>query len=394
MKTLLFFQRGNYASALESARAKVPETYRDQYASVAYVESLSSRYNVVVVSSGDDPHDIQIDANLRSVRLYRQKGDITGAAELLKEIGPDLIVVRSPYVPVLEFAKSRNIPCLPCFADIFHQRTGLKGLSDRLQFRRLRKTLVGENVACISNHSLNASRSMVSDLGLPAESIVPWDWSRVTPEPDAKQISAGPISAFYAGLISEGKGVGDCLEAVALLKSQGRKITLDLAGNGNAKMPLEGWKARAKSMGLETDVTFLGLVPNADVRALMAARDIVLIPSRQSYREGLPNTIYEGLACRSPLVISDHPAFKGRLVDQRDCVQFKNGDPASLAQAIQHLTDTPDLYASLSANAPKALEQLYVGLEWSDLIDLFLQDPSNKTGWVEKNTLTDLMRPS
>jgi hypothetical protein len=62
-----------------------------------------------------------------------------------------------------------------------------------------------------------------------------------------------------------------------------------------------------------------------------------------------------------------------------------------LAQAIRHLAQNPDLYETLSHNAPAALEQLYIGLEWSDLIGRFLKDPENQTGWVEKNTLNNII---
>ena len=45
----------------------------------------------------------------------------------------------------------------------------------------------------------------------------------------------------------------------------------------------------------------------------MSAHDIVIVPSRHDYPEGLPMTIYEALAMRTPLVVSDHPMIKAGL---------------------------------------------------------------------------------
>lgn len=391
MQTLLFYQRGNYAKAYADARSGAPETYRDQYASVNYVASLADRFNVITVSMGDDTHEETLADNLHSVRIPKTDANPATAQAVLRRLAPDLMVVRSPYLPVLHYAKTHGVPTLPCFADIFHSRPGIRGLRDRLSFRQLRRALEGPHIACLSNHSLNASRSLVQDLGIAPSRVVPWDWSRITPEGLPKTSADSPPRAFYAGLISEDKGVGDILEAIALLKAQGHRLELSVAGRCNPAMPLEAWHVRTEELGLSDQVHFLGLVPNTEVRARMAAHDMVLVTSRHSYREGLPNTIYEGLASRSPLVLSDHPAFEGRLIPGEGCAQFRASDPASLAQTMRRLSSDPALYARLSEGAPTALEKLYVGLEWATLIDTFANDPSNENGWVAPNALDRIL---
>jgi hypothetical protein len=123
----------------------------------------------------------------------------------------------------------------------------------------------------------------------------------------------------------------------------------------------------------------------------MRASDIVVVASRHDYPEGLPNTLCEGLASRTPVVISDHPAFASRLADGRDCLIFAAGDAASLADRISELAGDPALYAALSLNAPKAYASLYFGLEWTQLVRTFIADPTNATGWVERNSLRRLL---
>jgi glycosyltransferase involved in cell wall biosynthesis len=132
------------------------------------------------------------------------------------------------------------------------------------------------------------------------------------------------------------------------------------------------------------------MIPNADVRRRMREHDAVVVPSRHSYAEGLPNTIYEALASRSPLVISDHPAFQGRVMPETECLVYRAADPADLARALALLAAEPAFYRALSENSVQALDGLYVGMEWARLIEAFVEDPENRGGWVQANSLKAL----
>ncbi len=122
----------------------------------------------------------------------------------------------------------------------------------------------------------------------------------------------------------------------------------------------------------------------------MAKHDIVVVPSRHEYPEGLPNTIYEGLASRSPLIISDHPAYVNRFTDREDCLIFSAADSSDLAEKIESLMCDVALYNKLSKNSLNSLDSLYIGIEWTVLIGFFLGDPRNQTGWVQGNSLGKL----
>ncbi|WP_339947506.1 glycosyltransferase family 4 protein [uncultured Albimonas sp.] len=304
---------------------------------------------------------------------------------LFERFKPDAVISRLPHPATLEMARKREIPALPAFVHLFERRF----LREWRFRRRLAHAIGGANVPCVANHSLNASRSVVNALGVSAEKVVPWDWSRIPVQAVAKPGPVDPAAptAFYAGALSEEKGVGDCLEAMARLDgTSGPRLTMTFAGPGD----LERWRQTADRLGLADRAMFLGSVPNDEVRQLMAAADMVVVPSRHAYAEGLPNTIYEGLASRSALLISDHPAFKGRLQPDRDCLEFRSSDPASLAAAVRRLCAEAELYATLSGHAPSALGSLYVGLPWTDLIERFVQDPTGATGWVGRHSLASI----
>ena len=381
---ILFLQHGNYSEAYQRFEDNGPETYRDQRRSVDFVAALARQHTITVVAICQDCHDTELAPGLTSVGAPRSLFDRDFIARIFDRTAPDLFICRTPFLQVLHQARTRRIPTLPVFADLFENDS----LRKIVQNLRLRHALSGSNVACVSNHSLNASRSMAKALFYPTDRIVPWDWARISDIRSPKTAMADPArpTAFFAGKLARDKGVGDCLQAVRILRDRGIAMAMDFAGPGD----LPFWSGEAEKLGLQQAVQFLGRIPNEDVSQRMQDADILLVPSRHSYAEGMPNTIYEALASASPLIISNHPAFENRLRPEQDCLVVPAADPSALADGMQRLCRDRDLYARLSAHAADALAQLYIGVEWSELIEHFIADPSNATGWVRERSFRHL----
>jgi len=387
---LLFVQFGDFAKAHAALAAGQPETYRDQQRSVDLVAALAPTRAVTVACFRASAPEVALAPGLCALGL--ETGiDRAGVRALFERARPEALVLRTPHRLILEEANRRGLPVLPSFADLFTRGGFGHGLRRGLQNWRMARALAAPGIACVSNHSLNASRSMAEALGIDPARIVPWDWSRLTPSAESRTAprDASAPRGFYAGLLQETKGVGDCLRAVALLRGQGRALRFDFAGPGDPAP----WQAEAERLGIADLVRFLGVIPNRQVRTEMQGADIVVVPSRHAYPEGLPNTIYEGLASRTPLIISDHPAFAGR-IDPAACLVFPQTDAAALAAAIARLCDDPALYAGLSQASAAALERLYIGVEWGDLLHLWLADPANRTGWVAPRSLAACAPPA
>ncbi len=382
MERLLVFQYGDYGAAWRRLSEDLPETYRDQNASVELVAGLSERFHVTTLSVCDRPHREKVAPNLWSMGI---DGATAYSARrilpLLTELAPDRMIVRMPHRYALLWARWRGVPTLPVFADIF----GAATLRQRIENKLLRWALSGPNVPCVSNHSLNASLSMRTVLGLAPDRIVPWDRPPLTPDPHAKPAAQSDclFRAFYAGLVVKEKGIGDCLEASAFLAARNLRLEIDFAGSGD----LQVWAARAEALGVADRIRFLGNLPNEEVRARMRSADMVLVPSRHEYAEGLPNTLCEALAARTPVVVSDHPAFASRLQKDRDCVMFRAADPEHLAAEIARLMQDERLQISLSERAPVALASLTYGWDWFSLIAQYVDDPADASGWVASHCL-------
>ncbi len=383
---ILFFQFGNFAEAFERLKSGGEETYRDQRRSVDHAAGLAEQHNVTVVALRTEPHDVRLADRLRSIGLadYSQSRRALGA--LLDDIRPDVVICRTPHRGMLGELKRRGIRTFPCLAD----NVSNDGVRQRISAFRLSMVMRGKHISCVSNHSLRASQSLERVLGIPADRIVPRDWSPMQAHGDIKTGVRNPArpTAFYAGAVIETKGVGDVLKAIGLLRDRGVSLSVTFAGAGDLAL----WKSKAEALGIGELAHFAGMLPNQQVRAGMRDCDLVLVPSHHEYAEGLPNTLIEGLASRSPVVVSDHPVFADRLVHERDCLMFPAQNAEALATCIGGLCKDAGLYEALSANAQATLDRLRFGVEWTEMVDMFTADPDNSTGWVQKNSLAAMLR--
>lgn len=370
---LLILQYGDYGAAFRRLEQGLPETYRDQKASVDLVASLaqSGRFRVTTLAICDRPHDEILAPGLRSIGIAKATAySARRLLPLLRRLDPDRLILRSPHLATAIWARLRGLPTLPTFADLFTPGP----LRQRLKTRALAWALSGPNVTCVANHSRNATASLHLVLGLAPSRTLAWDHPALPADPMPKAPASRPFRVFYAGVIRPEKGVEDILSAARLLPDLG----FDLAGQP-ATGPLSHWQDRAPP-----NVRFLGPLPHAEIQTRMRQADLILVPSHHSYPEGLPNTIYEALAARTPLAISDHPAFAGRLRPDRDALIFPAADPAALAATIERLRSDPALQSRLSEAAPQALNALRHGALWSQIVTEWVNDPRNRTGWLAR----------
>jgi glycosyltransferase involved in cell wall biosynthesis len=143
----------------------------------------------------------------------------------------------------------------------------------------------------------------------------------------------------------------------------------------------------AAKLNLDGQVEFAGIIPNEDVPAAMRTADAVVIPSRHEYPEGLPLTIYEALAARTPIIASDHPMFRGALTHEDSALIFPAGNAEALAGAIHRLGSDAELYARLSANSQAAWEALQLPVTWGAMIEHWLENSPEDVKWLRDHSL-------
>ena len=135
----------------------------------------------------------------------------------------------------------------------------------------------------------------------------------------------GPLVASVGALIPR-KGQALLIDALVALPA----ATLALAGQGPDRAALE---ARARTRGVTDRVHFLGNLPHAALPRLLAAADVMALPSSS---EGLANAWVEALACGTPIVISD-AGGAAELLDRPEAGRIVPRDPVAIAAAIAAL---------------------------------------------------------
>jgi glycosyltransferase involved in cell wall biosynthesis len=140
---------------------------------------------------------------------------------------------------------------------------------------------------------------------------------------------AGPLLLSTGALIPL-KGQRLVIEALAQLPA----ATLILAGDGAERGALE---ALARKGGVSGRVRFTGNVPHAELPALFAAADVMVLPSE---REGLANVWVEALACGTPLVITDVGGAR-EVVDRPEAGRLVARNAGAIADGVRDIVAAP-----------------------------------------------------
>ena len=365
---VVFIQYGDYREAFERFAAGGPEVYAAQRYSVDFVGKLAQDRRVTVIALPPDPYDVVLANGVRAIGLgWAGRRHVIGLLKTLEQLRPTHLVVNTPLIPALLWGLVRAARVLPNFADSFSS-TSIRG---RLSEKLLGRILNLSKFEVVTNHNFPAARNLVR-IGVEPGKVLAWDWpSHARPEttpPKEPPEPAHGFSLFYVGTILESKGVGDLIDAVTLLRERALPVRVSLAGTG----AVEEMKQRALALGIAEHVNFMGRVSNDDVQRFMREHDAVVVPSRSTYAEGLPMSIYEGLCSRTPLIVSSHPMFVPALGKQDGVLMFEEGNPKSLAQAIELLLQDPAIYRRVSHCSAATWESIQVRLKSGELLTRWL----------------------
>ena len=179
------------------------------------------------------------------------------------------------------------------------------------------------------------------------------------PESAPSGLQPEPGRIALVARLSPRKGIDVALDAVGLLRRQGREVHLQVCGTA-----FEGYewfeqqlRERAARDDLAGTVTFSGYVN--PTRPVLDAANIVLVPSRV---EPFGNTAVEAMLAGRPLIASDVQGLAEIVDDGRTGLLVQPGDPSALASAIALLLDDPEMAAQLAQAAQLAARE-HFGVE-------------------------------
>jgi glycosyltransferase involved in cell wall biosynthesis len=157
------------------------------------------------------------------------------------------------------------------------------------------------------------------------------EFEPVTPRPDATDL-------VFMGELRQLKGIDVLIDAIALLRRDGRTLTATLIGDGADRQAL---RAQVERLGLGPCVHFMPVMPARQAQALGR---VMVVPSRV---ESLPYVVLEAAAAGIPLIatkVGGIPEIYGPLSD----ALVRPDDADALAQAIVQAIDRPDVTSDLA----------------------------------------------
>jgi glycosyltransferase involved in cell wall biosynthesis len=143
------------------------------------------------------------------------------------------------------------------------------------------------------------------------------------------------------GRITEEKGFGELVEALALLRSDFPEAHLLVIG-GQLSTERDRFQDSLVDFiadhGLESQVTFTGF--RSDVQALLGLLNLFVLPS---YREGLPRSVLEAMAMELPVVATNIRGCREAVAHEVTGLLVPTKNPRALAEAAGRILADQDL---------------------------------------------------
>lgn len=228
---------------------------------------------------------------------------------------------------------------------------------------RLRRRLLRRTPHVVLTSSM-AAELTANGAGAPVVIPVPVDCRHFRP-PSAEEraearraLGIEPTSfvAVYVGHLEVRKAVDRLVEALRLLVATVPSARLLLVGGGRGAPEDTDVALRrlVRDLGLQAVVAFCGVRP--DPRPYLWAADALVLAS---LREGMPNSLLEGMACGLPCVA---PASAGgdEVLDAETGIVPGSNEPAELAAALERLASDPRLREELGRAAHARVQRFDV----------------------------------
>ena len=267
-----------------------------------------------------------------SVRLLR----------LLRRVRPDVV-----------YANTMTIPLWAVLAKLVRCRSVVHVHEAESELSRMMRTLLTLPVLAgdtVITNSEAARRELVTAVPMLARrtSVIYNGVPDDGPLPRSHREVHDPITLALVGRLSPRKGTDVAVEAAAILRDQGRNLTLELCGSifPGYEWYEEQLHAQVADRALADMVRFRGYV--ARPAEVLARTDIVLVPSRT---EPFGNVAVEAMLAQRPVIASDIQGPAEIVRDGVTGILVPPDDPHALANAIARVADHPELGAELAANA-------------------------------------------
>ena len=177
---------------------------------------------------------------------------------------------------------------------------------------------------------------------------------KLTDYPYLPELEGKTVVVMAARLLRD-KGVVEYVEAAKLLKARGLSIEFRLMGSADLGNPTGITQKELDLWKRESNVNVLPF--RTDIASEYANANIVCLPS---YREGLPKSLIEAAACGRAVVTTDVPGCRDSIIPGVTGLLVPIKDHLALANAIQTLTEQPELRSRMGSAGRKLSEKEFI----------------------------------
>jgi glycosyltransferase involved in cell wall biosynthesis len=166
-------------------------------------------------------------------------------------------------------------------------------------------------------------------------------------------ITAHDCIVLYVGNLESYQGIDLLVEAFARIHKHTSRPHLAIVGGTRESIAF--YESKAKSLGCESSVTFLGPRPLSSLRALLSAADILVSPRIKG--NNTPMKIYSYLHSGTPLLATDLPTHR-QVLDEEISVLAPT-DAEGFSRGLTTLLEDAALRDTIGRNARHRAQALY-----------------------------------
>ena len=263
---------------------------------------------------------------------------------MLRELAPDLYHSPNYMIPLRSFPRSRTGPirCVVTIHDVIplaYPNHAPRSRKRRLFpiYRALMKD-IGRRAHTILTVSETSKTDLIKHLDLPTnreeDVVVVHNGVSDAFRPSAGKSTGHPPTVLYVGRFDPYKNLVGLVEAMAEVREQIPDVRLRVIGPPDQRYPEA--PQRARELGIEGAVEWVGYASNQDLVQAYQAADVFALPSRY---EGFGLPVLEAMACGTPVVCGNRSSLPEVAGDAALLVDPDR--PEELAQAlVRVLTDT------------------------------------------------------
>ncbi len=164
-----------------------------------------------------------------------------------------------------------------------------------------------------------------------------------------------PVIGSVARL-SDRKGMPFLLDALKLLKDEGRQFSCLIVGGGgsSSEEKIALLKQKAETQGLTPRLVFTGL--RGDIPEILSLIDYFVLPSLD---EGLGRSLVEAMAAGKPVVASRVGGIPEAVEDGKTGILVPPGDARALTEALSVMLDNPARAWEMGRRGRERAERLF-----------------------------------